>query len=99
MALQGVVELDGKKQSVQVDKIELRLSPESRPSAKGGDGTSVKETISMSGGILVTSSTVTQDGRATTTTTTTNTNDGSSTTTTTTTDGNGTTTDIKINRK
>jgi hypothetical protein len=100
MALTGTVEIDGKKQSVQGDKIELNLSPDVADSAsRGGSPTTVKDTMSMSGGILVTSHSVTQDGRTTTTTTTTNTNDNSSTTTTTTTDGNGTTTDVKIKHK
>lgn len=103
MTLQGTVEIDGKKQSVKADKIELSLSPETGASAVasmgGGMGTTVRESISMNGSVLVTSVSVTTGDKTTTTTTTSNSSDGSSTTTTTTTDGSGTTTEIKINRK
>ncbi len=61
-------------------------------------GTSVKESIQMKDGVLVTSVTVKSGGSSTTTTTTTDTTSGNSTTTTTTTTGDGeTTTNTEIN--
>jgi hypothetical protein len=101
MTLQGVIEIDGKKQNVQGDTIRVRFSPDpASPEAKGAGGTNVTETFSMNDGVLVTSSTTTADGRTTTNTTTTNTNDGTSTTTTTTTDqGGNSSTTVEIKKK
>ncbi len=101
MTLQGVIDIDGKKQRVQGDAIRVRFEPDpGSPEAQGMGGTNVTETISMQDGVLVTSSTTTSGGRTTTTTTTTNTNDGTSTTTTTTTDeGGNSSTTVEITKK
>ncbi len=102
MQFKGKIEIDGKVREFEADALAIKLmavrGQASEPEAQAM-GTNVSETISMKGGILVTSTTVTDGDRTTTTTTTTNTNDGSQTTTTTTTDGSGTTTTTEINNK
>lgn len=103
MSLQGTIEIDGKKQAVKAGAVRISLQPvsDAQQAAGGQDGpTSVTETISLSGDVLVISVTVKQGGRTTTTTTTSNSNDGSQSTTTTTTDeGGNTSTTIDIKRK
>ncbi len=102
MTLHGVLELDGKKQHIDANKLAVTMSNGSGTASEAamGGGVQVTETISLQGDKLVTSVTVRGGGRTTTTTTTTDTDDGTSTTTTTTTDENGnTTTDIKVNNK
>jgi len=101
MNFNGVLEVDGKRQSIEASSIKLHLSDDGNDAARGGGsmGTQVSETFSISGDKLVTSVTVRSGGNTTTTTTTTDTDDGSSTTTTTTTDSDGnTTTKIEIKK-
>jgi hypothetical protein len=100
MNVHGVMIIDGKEHRIDARNVKLQLeyeSPTTQATRNPQMGTQVSESFSISGGTLVTSTTIKSGDKTTTTTTTSD--DSGSTTTTTTTDGNGSTTDIKITRK
>jgi hypothetical protein len=95
MPLQGSIQMDGKKDSIDSDNIalSLRATPSAKIHAAAGSSepTTVTSTLSIKGGVLVTVTTVRDGGGQTTTTTTTDTNTNTTTSTTTTTDSSGNT--------
>lgn len=104
MPLHGFIQVDGKKESVDSDHVEMSFgvtpSAQTHEAAGSSEPTTVTSSFNMQGSVFVSVVTIRNSGGQTTTTTTTDTSTHTTTTTTTTTDSSGNThSTIEIKQK